>query len=182
MRVKLIGVSANARKSEPLQAARTATPFPQCNSKSLARTEATSLEESFPFGPQMGAREPPQTLAQKLAYQISPSRRGIRRGCACRMHSLDPRLVERVEHKGLLHQQVDVFEVYILWCANALRSSLNLSAFFHNGILLGTVTFFAITTSVRYLQPMSLLTILTLALLAKALTEGRPGPASVARS
>ncbi len=53
---------------------------------------------------------------------------------------------------------------------------------FHAWILLGTVTFFAITTSVRYLQPMSLLTILTLALLTKASIEGRPGPASVARS
>jgi hypothetical protein len=45
--------------------------------------------------------------------------------------------------------------------------------FLHSWILFGTVTLLSVTASVRYLQPMSLLTVLIFAALAKAVTDRR---------
>jgi len=45
--------------------------------------------------------------------------------------------------------------------------------FLHNWILFGTVTFLSVTASVRYLQPMSLLTMLIFAALVKAVADRR---------
>jgi len=52
--------------------------------------------------------------------------------------------------------------------------------FFHSWILFGTVTILAKDVSARYLQPMSLLTILILAVLVKAVVDRRSQPVSVA--
>jgi hypothetical protein len=45
--------------------------------------------------------------------------------------------------------------------------------FLHSWILFGTITFLSVTACVRYLQPMSLLTILIFAALVKAVTDRR---------
>jgi hypothetical protein len=52
--------------------------------------------------------------------------------------------------------------------------------FLHSWILLGTATFLSMVPSVRYLQPMSLLTILIFAALVKAVTDRRPQRISAA--
>ena len=54
--------------------------------------------------------------------------------------------------------------------------------FLHSWILLGTVTILSQVASVRYLQPMSLLTILIFAVLVKAVTDRRSRPTSSAAS
>jgi hypothetical protein len=52
--------------------------------------------------------------------------------------------------------------------------------FLHSWILLGTATFLSMVPSVRYLQPMSLLTILIFAVLVKGVTDRRSQPISAA--
>jgi hypothetical protein len=52
--------------------------------------------------------------------------------------------------------------------------------FLHSWILFGTATFLSMTASVRYLQPMSLLTILIFAVLVKTVIDRRSHPAPAA--
>jgi hypothetical protein len=59
-----------------------------------------------------------------------------------------------------------------------LFEGYGLLLFLHSWIFFGTATFLSVTASVRYLQPMSLLTILIFAALAKAVTDRRSQPIS----